>query len=533
MSVHLPPLSLRYAVPVAVASGALLWLAFPPIGAWPLALVGVALLSIATAGRSRRAGFALGLITGFAFYLPLLDWMQNVGMHAWIVLAVTQTLATGVLGLALSRTSTLTWWPLAQSCLWVAYEALRGRYPLGGFTWGRLAFSQSRSPLAPLAAVGGAPLVSFATAVIGLVLLWVLLAAQQRPRTARGYGPALAALIVIIAGSAAIPLPAAAGGRQFTVAAIQGNVPALGLDTQTEDLVVTRNHADATKQLGRAVAAGEAPAPDLVVWPESSSDIDPRRDDRVGALVVDSANAVNAPVLVGAVLDSDDGQILNAGLLWDPVSGPGQMYVKQHLVPFGEYVPWRGLLRNRVQMLEDYIPRNFAPGSTPGVLTVGGVRVGDVICFEVAYDGLVRDTVRDGAQLLVVQTNNATYMRGRDPAQTEQQLEMGRLRAIEHGRAVVIAATSGVSALIGPDGTTIARSGIFTQEQLVASLPVRSALTVADRVGAWPELLVCCFAAAAVVLAARGRRRGLVRSTSEEHVVRHEPAVVPERGKVS
>lgn len=533
MHTTLPLLRTRHAVPVAIASGAALWLAFPPTGWWPLAFAGVALLTVATAGRRGRGAFGIGLLAGLAFYLPLLAWLQNVGLHAWLVLALTQAVATGLLAVALAITSRLTWWPVAQACLWVGYEALRGRYPLGGFTWGRLAFSQSRSPLVPLAAIGGAPLVTFVTATVGLLLLWVGLAVRRdgRPRP-QALSPAAAGLVLIVVGLVVVPLPTT-GERTLTVAAVQGNVPALGLDATAEDLVVVSNHAAATARLAQRIAAGAVPAPDLVVWPESSTDIDPRRDEQVRKLVVDAAAAVRAPILVGAVLDTDDGRILNAGLIWDPATGPGQIYAKQHLVPFGEYVPWRGLLGTRISMLDKYIPSNFVPGTGPGVLDVAGARVGDVICFEVAYDGLVRDTVRAGAQLLIVQTNNATYMRGGDPAQTEQQLEMARLRAVEHGRAVVVAATSGISALIGPDGSTLARSGIFTQEELVAALPVRSLLTVADRIGVWPEALLSLLGAVAIAAAARrGHRSAIVRSSDKGQAQQEGAAPAPEPGRV-
>jgi apolipoprotein N-acyltransferase len=498
------PLPLRWAVPAAIGSGAALWLAFPTTGWWPLALAGVALLSVACLGQRARVAFMLGTTAGLVFYVPLLDWLVNVGVHAWLVLAVSQALATGLLAVGLSVTWRLRWWPVAHAALWVLYEAVRGRWPFGGFTWGRLAFSQTRSPLANWVAVGGAPLLTLATALAGLALLWAALR-LRRTTTARVALAAAVPLALMVAGLA-IPAPTGAS-RSATVAAVQGNVPDLGLDAFGEDMAVVRNHAQATALLAERVADGRVARPDLVVWPENSTDIDPRRDQEVGALVDDAVARVGVPVLVGAVLDTDDGHILNAGLVWDPQTGPGRYYVKQHLVPYGEYVPFRQLLAGRIRMLEDYIPRDFVAGSEPGVLDVGGVRLGDAICFEVAYDALMRETVRSGAQLLVVQTNNATYMRGGNRAQTEQQLEMGRLRAIEHGRAVVVAATSGVSALIAPDGRTIARSGVFTQDELVGVLPLRSSLTVADRVGAWPELLVCLLAIAAVVVAVR-RRRG-------------------------
>lgn len=499
-------LALRWALPLAVAAGGTLWLAFPPTGWWPLAPVGVGLLSLACRGQRARAAFGLGLVCGAAFYVPLLEWLVNVGVHAWLVLAVTQTIATGVLAMGLAATWRLQWWPVAHATLWVLYEALRGRFPLGGFTWGRLAFSQTRSPLTGWVSLGGAPLLTFVAALLGAGLLWLLLSTPRRRTATARLAIVLAGLIAVTIAPLSLPAPES-GPRAMTVAAVQGNVPELGLATFEEDLVVVRNHGEATRRLAARVAAGAAPAPDLVVWPENSTDIDPRRDPAVRAIVEDAVAQARAPVLVGAVLDTDDDRILNAGLLWS-ADGPGQVYVKQHLVPFGEYVPWRRQLAGRITMLEEYIPRDFVAGREAGVFDVGGGGVGDVICFEVAYDDLMRATVRGGAELLVVQTNNATYMRGGKRAQTEQQLEMGRLRAIEHGRAVVVAATSGVSALIAPDGRTLARSGLFTQDVLVSEVPLRSTLTIATRVGAWPEYLLCLLAVAAVAVVVR-RRRGV------------------------
>ena len=151
----------------------------------------------------------------------------------------------------------------------------------------------------------------------------------------------------------------------------------------------------------------------------------------------------------------------------------------------------------------DLVPRDFAAGDEVGVLDVGGVRLGDVICFEVAYDDLVRDTVQQGGRLIVVQTNNATF--GRSP-QTEQQLAMSRLRAVEHGRTVVVAATSGVSAVVLPDGTVAHRTQVFTRDVSVTEVPLVDARTLATRVGGWPELALSLLAAAAVAVAALRRR---------------------------
>jgi apolipoprotein N-acyltransferase len=197
--------------------------------------------------------------------------------------------------------------------------------------------------------------------------------------------------------------------------------------------------------------------------------------------------------------------VQNEGILWDPTTGPGASYTKQHPVPFGEYVPFRAELTKVISRLNE-IPRDFYAGRHTGVMKMGPARLGDVICFEVAYDEIVRDTVNGGAKAIVVQTNNATYGRSGQP---EQQLAMYRLRAVEHGRAVVAAATSGISAYVAPDGSVKARTKEFTRAVLNVNLPLRDGTTLADEMGAAPEwtlamvgLLSC---AAATWFGRRGR----------------------------
>jgi apolipoprotein N-acyltransferase len=286
------------------------------------------------------------------------------------------------------------------------------------------------------------------------------------------------------------------------VAVVQGNVPRSGLDAFAQRAAVLGNHADATHELAAAVRAGTTPRPDLVIWPENASDLDPYTDPEAAETIASAVRDVGVPVLVGAVLNGPGDKIRNAGIVWDPTSGPGAMYVKRHPVPFGEYMPFRSLLR-RISSKVDLVPRDFAPGDAPGALDVGPARIADVICFEVAYDGVVRDAVRAGGRLLVVQTNNATFGRS---GETHQQLAMGRLRAVEHGRSVLVAATSGVSAVIAPDGRLVERSGLFTRDVLVQRVPLRSDQTLATRLGVLPELALSLVALLALATALVVRR---------------------------
>jgi apolipoprotein N-acyltransferase len=319
----------------------------------------------------------------------------------------------------------------------------------------------------------------------------------------------LAAVAVAVALTAAGPLAlrlgqAGVGGeRTAQVAAVQGNVPRAGLDFNAQRKAVLDNHVRATLALADDVRAGRAPAPDLVLWPENSSDIDPLRNEDAKAEISAATDRVGVPLLVGGVLSPPGPYVMNAGIVWLPGSGPGAMYLKRHPVPFAEYIPFRSFFRLFSDKV-DLVSRDFAPGSEVGALQMGPAVVGDVICFEVAYDGLVRDTVLAGADLVVVQTNNATFGYS---AESTQQLAMSRLRAVESGRAVVQISTVGVSGLVVPDGSLVDRSGLFTTDVLASRLPLRTGLTVATRTGAAPEIVLSLLGC--ILVAAVGLRRRL------------------------
>ncbi|MFC0506068.1 apolipoprotein N-acyltransferase [Micromonospora costi] len=504
------------AAPLAVAAGLALLVAFPPYGVWPAAPVGVALLAAAAHRRRLRAGAGLGFLAGVALFAPLLAWTNlHTGYLPWVLLSLLQAGYLALLGAATAWVSPLAdrarwrWAPLT-GLLWVGQEALRDRTPFGGFPWGRLAFSQGDSPLLRLAALGGAPLVTFAVAVAGGLLVtagWRRWNGDgwRSPRRWRPVAALAAGAVLVCASGLLVPVGRAGGGATATVAIVQGNVPRLGLDFNAQRQAVLNNHVDATLDLAARVAAGAQPRPDLVVWPENASDIDPLRNPTAGARISQAADTIGAPILVGAVLAGPEaGQVRNAGILWRPGTGPdmAQLYTKRHPVPFAEYVPLRDLAR-MVSKQVDRVRADFVPGSTPGVVRAGPVVLGDVICFEVAYDEVVRDTVTGGAQLLVVQTNNATF----NVAEARQQLAMVRLRAVEHGRPALMASTVGVSGFVAPDGRVSDATGFNTREVVVRQVHLADGRTLATRVGLWPEVLLAGLAVAALVAAAVLRRR--------------------------
>jgi apolipoprotein N-acyltransferase len=537
---------LLWAVLVALAGGLALAAAFPPVGVWPLAVLGPALLTVAVWGRSLRASLLVGLIFGAAFFVPLLSWLVNVAWYAWAALAIAEAVIFGVLTVGQRLLLRLRAWPLAVAGWWVAAEALRARWPYA-FPWGRLAMTQASAPTARWAAVGGGPLLTFLLALAGACLAWLILGPAretQRPAVRRrGAAPGtpgreqerlaaprreerlaglrrriLPAVAFGCAGGLALAgglLPVdqgAAGDPSATVAAVQGDVPhARNLPDLVRASTVTQNHAAATERLAAQVKAGSRPAPDVVIWPENSTDLDPSLYPYIYGSIAAAVDAVSRPVLVGAVLQNP---LRNAGQLWLPRRGPVAVYVKRQLVPFGEVIPFRGLL-SHITSLTALQPVNFTPGRRAVVFGLGKIRLGDVICYEVGFDNLVRSEVTAGANLLAVQSNDADFELDGQPGESQQQVAMARIRAIESDRSVVYASSTGESAIIAPDGAVIAHSGLWQRAVLDARVPLRTTMTLADRLGSWPQTAITAATLAALAwaltgagLARRRQRRG-------------------------
>ena len=215
--------------------------------------------------------------------------------------------------------------------------------------------------------------------------------------------------------------------------------------------------------------AGRAPQPQFVIWPENSSDIDPLanpdaaaadRGRRAGDRRADSGRRRGRAARTGT---PDNPAASNTVIVWDPVTGPGERHDKQIVQPFGEYLPWRGFFKH----LSSYADRAgyFVPGNGDGVVHAAGVPVGVATCWEVIFDRALRESVRNGAQVLAVPTNNATF----DQAMSEQQLAFAQARAVEHDRYVIVAGTTGISAVIAPDGRELARTEFFTPAYLDVS----------------------------------------------------------------
>ncbi|MCX4999806.1 apolipoprotein N-acyltransferase [Streptomyces longwoodensis] len=500
-------------VPAAVAalSGVLLYVSFPPRTLWWLALPAFALFGWALRGRGWKAALGLGYLFGLGFLLPLLVWTGvEVGPGPWLALVAVEAVLVALVGVGVAAVSRLPAWPLWAAALWTAGEAVRARVPFGGFPWGKIAFGQADGVFLPLAAVGGTPVLGFAVVLCGFALYEVVRLALDKRRT-REVSRSAAAVALL---GVAVPVVGALAARPLvsdraedgtaTVAVIQGNVPRLGLEFNAQRRAVLDYHARETERLAARVAAGEVARPDFVLWPENSSDIDPFAYADAAAVIDKAAKAIGAPISVGGVVERD-GKLYNEQILWDPVKGPTQTYDKRQVQPFGEYLPLRSLLGAINENWTTMVREDFSRGSRPGVFDLDGTEVGLATCYEAAFDWAVRDTVTHGAQMISVPSNNATFDRSE---MTYQQLAMSRVRAVEHSRTVTVPVTSGVSAIIMPDGRITQRTGMFVADSLVQEVPLRSSETPATRLGILPEMLLVLIAAGGVGWAVGAGLRG-------------------------
>src|SRR5699024_5218880 len=330
---------------LSLGAGILLYTSFPPLSLWFLASAGIAILVLSIRGIGVRGASGLGYLAGLGFFVPLLPWVGvYVGAVPWLALAALQAVAVAVFAGATALVARLPGAALWIACCWVATAAVRARLPLGAFPWGRLSV-----------AVAGS-----ATAVV---------VAGLARRSAWRSVLLLGAVLPTASALGSIPVPTAAVTTPSkTVALVQGNVPRLGLDFNAQRRAVLDNHVARTDALAAEVAAGVKPAPDLVIWPENASDIDPFRNADAAERIDAATEAIGAPILVGAVVPTGSGTTRNTALVWEQGTGPGDAHDKRRLVPFGEYLPMRSI----VSKLSPYAAQagNFVPGNGDGVVTI-------------------------------------------------------------------------------------------------------------------------------------------------------------------
>ncbi|WP_156887472.1 apolipoprotein N-acyltransferase [Propionicicella superfundia] len=511
-----------------LASGVLVGLAFQPFDIVPALFVGVPLLTIllvttpdrpspaaTTAVRRMRRrlhwpGFGAGYLFGLGFLTVTVSWVRAIHPLVPIPLIAFEALWFGGLGVAIRLLHRLPAWPLWTAGAWSLVEFGYSRFPFGGFGWVRLAYAVVDTPLSgflPLVGVAG---VSYLAALSCQVLAWAALATRGALLRVAAVAAALALFLTGLAGRLYQP---AATSETVDVGFVQGNVDGAGIEALGRARSVTNNHLSETITLIARSRTGEQPQPDFILWPENSTDIDPTTDPVTEGVVETAVRLAGVPILVGAVTDGPGAdQRQTVGIWWDPEDGPTATHYKRNLVPFGEYIPFRSLLLPVFPILQR-VGRDSVPGTDSGILDVtlpDGRRlaIGDAICFELAYDDTMYALGRE-ADILVVQSNNATY---RGTGQPEQQFAITRARAMESRHEILVATTNSLSGFIGADGTVHAITSEGTAASGVFTMPVRDTVTPAVVVAPWIDLGLAVATVAglcvAVAVGAARRRAG-------------------------
>ena len=442
---------------VGIFSGLLLSCAFEPLGLWFLAPI--AFLTFFIGLKKSKHPVVDSFLFGLVSNLVALHWSgKYVGITPWIILSILQALFYIPVGLVFKRYRSIA---LLIPVI-LALEELRARFPFGGFAWTRIGFSQVEAPYINVVSIGGALSAS------ALVLLLAALLFSPHRRNL------LLAILILVA-----PLfltHANAVTQSLNVIGIQGNTPSVGLGFNERAKAVFDLHVLETKRMVTEKY-------DLIVWPENAVDLDPISNAFVGREIADLAVALDTPLIVGAVLNSR-GSIENASMMYTKSGEVSSIYVKRHLTPFGEYMP----LRKIAEVISPYAQQvnDFTAAQDRVTHRVNGYSLGPIICYELIDDGLVRDMAIH-SNALIVQTNSATFA---GTAEGAQQLAITRIRAIEHNRDVLSVSTVGISALLDNNGNVIEQSQENVAAAIAGKLPMRTGLTISDRLGGVAPLVV-------------------------------------------
>ncbi|MEA5643061.1 hypothetical protein, partial [Cutibacterium granulosum] len=450
---------------LAVVAGVATGLGQIPGGQW-LTVPGVAALTVIVCWRPARRAPLLGYLFGLGLYASTVSWSSVLGWPVAVLLIAVLGMFPALTAWTIRLVRDLPGAPVWAACMWSATEVLLARWPVGGFGWVRLAWSAMDTPAAGMLRWIGAVGVSLMVALAGQLLAFTVLYRRRAHqlvdatvlvlvlglmcavgtwtsnhpgagRAATGAAPAASSIPSETRGSGSAPPPQLtdhtppAKGRSGTtepirsvrVGIIQGGVDGTaGSHATGYASSVTANHLSETIAQVADDRAHGRPATEFLLWPENSTDIDPVQHPEVGRVITLASTIAHQPILVGAVTHGPhEGERQTTGMWWPAhAHAPTSVYHKRNLVPFGEWIPWRSTLLPLIPVLKQ-VGRQSVPGTAPGVIDARiideHVVVGDVICFELAYDPTVHDTVRNGAQLIAVQSNNATYTATRQPHQ--------------------------------------------------------------------------------------------------------------------
>ena len=454
-------------VVLSVLAGFLLSAAFAPIGFWFAVPVAIAVFLYAV--TKTRHPFLNAFIFAAVFNYLTLEWSgQFVGLVPVLFLVLLQSMFYIPLGfISFKRDRYSRIWLVLPIVL--TADEVRSVFPFKGFGWNRLSFSQADSPFRIIASYLGDSSLTFLSVLLGIALYLLFARAQLT---------SVAVIAFVCTASLFVPVQTSGQGSA-RVLAVQGNVPRLGLDFNSRAEEVFNMHLEQTKKALNQIER----KPDFIVWPENAVDVDPFLNKEVGEQISSLARSFSTPIIVGAVL-RDSNQPKNASILWNSDGDVESIYVKRTLTPFGEYIPLRSLSELVSPLAENVA--DFIPGTMSIQHKIDVANVAPIICYELINDSNVNSNV-DGSNLVVVQTNNATFA---DSGQSIQQLDISRIRAIEYNRWVVSVSTTGVSAIIDNRGVVRSITKQNEAAYIESEIPLIQEASMSQRLNSYNAILI-------------------------------------------
>ena len=481
--------------PVALAAlgGLIVAFSMPPWGFWPLAFVGIGLLASALDDRlTRRQRALVGFTFAATWMYPAMAWMWFLTVPGYVVAIILFALSHAA---AAAWAPTGRWGRISRPAAHTLAEIVRFSFPFGGVPLASLGISQAGGPLLGVARLGGVILLTWLVFQVGFAVAWLLNDHWSwRPIDWRSVEwAALATVAGVVALSTVAPSGFDLDADPVDIAAVQGGGEQGTSALEVPSRQVTLAHLAATATID------PDPDLDLVVWPENGIDVnrEPFEGSDAQLAVATEATRLGVPFTVGVTLDSEFSQFpttdsfVNAQVMITPDGEVTDVYEKVHIVPFGEYVPFRGVLEALGAPL-DKVAGDATRGRGEAVIDMpDDTRLGVMISWEVFFGHRGR-AARDG-EILLNPTNGASYT---GTILQTQQVASSRLRAIETGRWVVQVSPTGFSAFVSPQGEVFQRTEVSEQRVIRMDVPRRGGTTWYTQLGdrPWIWLVVAVLA---------------------------------------
>ena len=475
---------------ISTCSGIILYPSYPPINWWittfiSLSFIGLVLSEINT---NSKWGFIYGLTFGISFYIPLISWINNfTGKLPWFVLSLSQALFYGFFGLIATFFRRLYSWPLWFSLIWVTQEWFKSIIPFGGFPLGNICISQTSEPFIIFAKYGGTLLVSLIVTFTSFMftlfyseIIFLKFNKYQVDNSAISKITfsnlvifILLFNIFLLENQLYLSNIVNVNEKIVSIASIQGNIPRLNLNFRNQNLAVFNNHIIETKLMTNDIISKTVSNPMFVIWPEDALGVDFLTNADKVSQITETVEYIGSPILMGVIVRTNNYNkshafIVNKVIIWDPIQGPYEFHDKNIIQPFGEYIPWRGFFKYFSSIIDQ--AGYFIRGKHNSIIDISGYPLGVSTCWEVMFNGIVESSVHSGAQIVTVPSNNSNF----NKYMSKQQLAFSKLHAIEYSRYVVVSGTTGVSAIIAPNGHEIINTNFFKPAYLYGHIRFKS-----------------------------------------------------------